>query len=120
MIVQCIFTLLLLNCVRRYLLNNLSTFHCIDYFVFGEIRTCSEVSSDSMILQISLNFCLLNLLLVRGHQSEIIIVKHLIPGRNETREGWKPNHAIRVVVKTTIKDVTLSRIPQIDPPNLYL
>ena len=35
-----------------------------------------------MFLLISSNSCQLNLLLVRGHQAEIIIVKRLIQGRN--------------------------------------
>ena len=44
----------------------------------------------------------LNLLLVQSHQAEIFIVKHLIQGRNNvTRCGLKPDHSIRVVVKTT-------------------
>ena len=33
-----------------------------------------------------------NLLLVRFHQAEVIVVKHLIPGRNnEAREGVEPS-----------------------------
>ena len=46
------------------------------------IRTCLGVSDDPMFLWISSNFCPLDLLLVRSHQAEIIIVKRLIQGRN--------------------------------------
>ena len=53
-----------------------------DYFVIGGIRTCIGVSSDLMFRWISLNSCSLNLLLVRSHQAEIIIIKCLIQGRN--------------------------------------
>ena len=41
-----------------------------------------------MILWISSNFCPLNLLLVQSHQAEIIIVKHLIQGRNNVTRVW--------------------------------
>ena len=51
-------------------------------FKFGGIRTCLEVSSDPMFPWISSNSCPLNLLLVRSHQAEIIIVKRQIQGRN--------------------------------------
>jgi len=34
----------------------------------------------------SLNFFLVNLLLVRSHQAEIIVVKHLTQGRNNTTD----------------------------------
>ena len=64
------------------LLDDPHTFHYNDYFVIGGIRTCVEVSDDPMFLWISSNCCLLNLLLVRSHQAEIIIVKRLIQGRN--------------------------------------
>ena len=58
----------------------------LPYFVFGEIRTSIGVSSGSTFLWISLNSCPLNMLLVRSHQTEIIIVKHPIQERNnETR-----------------------------------
>ena len=50
--------------------------------MIGGIRTCLGVSDDPMFLWIFLNSCPLNLLLVRSHQAEIIIVKHLIQGRN--------------------------------------
>ena len=44
-----------------------------------------------MFLWISSNSCPLNLLLVRSHQAEIIIVKRLIQGRsNLTRVGVEP------------------------------
>ena len=59
--------------------------------MIGGIRTCLEVSVDPMFLWISLNSCPLNLLLVRSHQAEIIIVKHLILGRNSvTRVRVEP------------------------------
>ena len=58
------------------------TFHCIDYFVLGGIRACLGASSDPMFLWISSNCCPLNLLLVRSHQAEVIIVKRLIQRRN--------------------------------------
>ena len=58
------------------------TFHYNDYFVIGGIRTCLGVSDDPMFLWIFTNSCPLNLLLVRSHQAEIIIVKRLIQGRN--------------------------------------
>ena len=64
------------------LLDGPHTFHYNDYFVIGGIRTCLEVSDDPMFLWISSNSFPLNLLLVRSHQAEIIIVKHLIQGRN--------------------------------------
>ena len=52
------------------------------------MRTCLEVSSDPMFLWISSNSCPLNLLLVRSHQAEIIIVKRLLQGRkNVTSVG---------------------------------
>ena len=44
-----------------------------------------------MFLWISWNSCPLNLLLVRSHQAETIIVKHLIQGRNSvTRVRVEP------------------------------
>ena len=59
--------------------------------MIGGIRTCLGVSDDPMFLWISSNFCQLNLLLVRSHQAEIIIVKRLIQGRNNvTRVRVKP------------------------------
>ena len=73
------------------LLDDSHTFHYQDYFVIGGIRTCLGVSDDPMFLWISSNFCQLNLLLVRSHQAEIIIVKHLIQGRNDvTRVRVEP------------------------------
>ena len=51
---------------------------------------------------ISSNSCALNLLLVRSHQSEIIIEKDLIQGRNNvTRYRLNRDHVIRKVIKTT-------------------
>ena len=50
--------------------------------MIGGIRTSLGVSDDPMFLWISSNSCLLNLLLVRIHQAEIIIVERLIQGRN--------------------------------------
>ena len=50
--------------------------------MIGGIRTCLEVSDDPMFLWIPSNSNPMNLLLVRSHQAEIIIVKHLIHGRN--------------------------------------
>ena len=50
--------------------------------MIGVIRTCLGVSGDPMFQWISSNSCPLNLLLVRSHQAEIIIVKHLLQGRN--------------------------------------
>ena len=64
------------------LLDDPHTFHYHDYFVIGRIRTCLGVSDDPMFLWISSNSCPLNLLLVRSHQAEIIIVNRLIQGRN--------------------------------------
>ena len=68
--------------------------------MLGGTWTCLRVSSDPMFLWISLNSCPLNLLFVRSHQTEIIIVKHLIQGRNNmTRWRLNSHHTIRVVVK---------------------
>ena len=73
------------------LLDDPHTFRCSDYFVIGGIRTCLGVSDDPMFLWISSNSCPLNLLLVRSHQAEIIIAKHLIQGRNSvTRVRVEP------------------------------
>ena len=58
------------------------TFHYNDYFAIGRIRTCLGVSDDPMFLRISSNSCQMNLLLVRSHQAEIIIVKHIIQRHN--------------------------------------
>ena len=65
------------------LLDDPHTFHFQDYFVIGGIRTSLGVSDDPMFLWISSNSCPLNLLLVRSHQAEIIIVKRLIQGRQQ-------------------------------------
>ena len=73
------------------LLDGPHTFHYNDYFVLGGIRTCLGVSDDPMFLWISSNSCPLNLLLVRSHQAEIIVVKRLIQGcNNVTRVGVEP------------------------------
>ena len=45
------------------LLEDPHTFHCIDYFVIGGIRTCLRVSSDPMLLWIFSKSCRRNLLL---------------------------------------------------------
>ena len=37
------------------LLDDPHTFHCVNYFVFGGIRTCLEVSNDPMFWSISSN-----------------------------------------------------------------
>ena len=60
--------------------------------MIGGVRTCLGVSDDPMFLWISSNSCPLNLLLVRSHQAEIIIiVKRLIQGRNSvTRVRVEP------------------------------
>ena len=59
--------------------------------MIGGIRTSLGVSDDPMFLWISSNSCPLNLLLVRSHQAEIIIVKRLIQGRNNvTRVRVEP------------------------------
>ena len=72
------------------LLDDPHSFHCIDYFVLGGIRTCLGVSSDAMFLWIS-SSCPLNLLLVRSHQAEIIIAKRLLQERNNvTRVKVEP------------------------------
>ena len=73
------------------LLDDPHTFHYQDYFVIRGIRTRLGVSDDPMFLWISSNSCPLNLLLVRSHQAEIIIVKRLIQGRNNvTRVRVEP------------------------------
>ena len=59
--------------------------------LIGGIRTCLGVSDDPMFLWISLSSCPLNLLLVRSHEAEIIIVKRLIQGHNNvTRVRVQP------------------------------
>ena len=73
------------------LLDDPHTFHCNDYFVIGGICTCLGVSDDPMFFWISSSSCPLNLLLVRSHQAEIIIVKRLIQGLNNmTRVRVEP------------------------------
>ena len=77
--------------VTGQLLDDPHTFHCIDYFVIGGIRTCLGVSDDPMFQWISLNSCPLSLQLVQSHQAEIIIVTRLIQGRNSvTRVRVEP------------------------------
>ena len=59
--------------------------------MLGGNRTYLRVSSDPMFEWISSNGCSLNLLVVRSHQSEVIIVKRLIQGRNNvTRVRVEP------------------------------
>ena len=65
-----------------YLLDDRHFFHYHDYFVIGGIRTCLGVSNNPMFPWISSNCCPLNLLLVRNHHAEIIIVKRFIEGCN--------------------------------------
>ena len=56
-----------------------------------------------MFERISSTSCLLILMLFRDHQAEITVLNRLIQGRNNvTRVGVEPDHAIRVVVKTTL------------------
>ena len=70
------------------LLDDPHTFHYQDYFVIGGIHICLGVFDDPLFLWISSNSCPLNLLLVRSHQAEIIIVKRLIQGRNNVTRVW--------------------------------
>ena len=57
----------------------------------GIYRTCLGVSDDPMFLWISSNSCQLNLLLVRSHQAEIMVLKRLIQERNNvTRVRVEP------------------------------
>ena len=90
------------------LLDDPHTFHCIDffaenyinvvnvvvfcdYFVIGGIRTWLEVSDDPTFLRTFSNSWPLNLLLVRSHQAEIIIVNRFIQARNSvTRVRVEP------------------------------
>ena len=58
--------------------------------MIGGIRTCLAVSDDPMLRWISSNSCPLNLLFVRSHQAQKIIVKRLIQ---------KPNSVTRVGVE---------------------
>ena len=53
----------------------------------GRIPACLGVSIDPMIQWIFSKYCPLNLLLVRSHQAEIIIAKHLIQGHNNVSIG---------------------------------
>ena len=85
------------------ILDDPHTFHYNDYFVIGGIRTCLGVSDDPMFLSIFSNSCPLNLLLVRSHPAEIIIVKkRLIQGLNNvTRVRIELTPFDQVVVRTT-------------------
>ena len=72
------------------------TFHCNDYFVLGGVRTYFlGVSSNPMFRWIFLNSWLLSLLLVRIHQAEMIILKHIIQ---------ECNNVTRVLVEPTSCD----------------
>ena len=51
-------------------------------YFYGGIRISVEIFCDPMFLWISSNSCSLNLLHVRSHQAEILIVKRLTQGRN--------------------------------------
>ena len=91
----CFCTAYLSSCHRTAsganLFDDSHTFHCIDYFVSGGIRTCLGVSDDPMLLRISSNSCSQNLLLVRSHQEEIINVKRLIQeSKSVTRVPVEP------------------------------
>ena len=66
-------------------------FHCIICFMLRGIRICSGVTSDLMFLKISSNSCPLNLLLVRNHLAELIIINRLVYKRsNVTRVRVEP------------------------------
>ena len=59
-----------------------------------------EVFSDPLFLWISLNSCPLNLLLVRSHQVQVIIVNRLIQAPNNvTRVRVEPRNAVKVFIK---------------------
>ena len=91
MLLQHISTLLSPYSVGHLILDDPRASHYNDFFVVGGIRTCLGVSSDPMLLWVSSNSCPLNLLLVRSHQTEVIIVKYLAQGRNNvTRVRVKP------------------------------
>ena len=94
-----------LSCCHRTASNAnywmIRTFHCSNYFVFGGFHTCLRVFNNPMFLLVSSHSYPLNLLLVRSHQPDIIIVKHFIQGNNNvTRVLVEPDHAIGVVVKS--------------------
>ena len=96
------------------LLDDPHTFHYNDYFVIGGICICLEVSDDPMFLWISSHSCPLNLLLVRSHQAEIIIVKRLIQGRNNVtrvRVEPKPFHQGRCKNDAFTHSATLPTYP---------
>ena len=97
---------------RQALIIERSThFHCNDYFVAGEICHSLEVSNDPMFLWISSNSCSLNLLLVRSHQAEMIVIKRLIQGRN---------NVTRVRVEPTLFDQDHRKNLQTQPPKRML
>ena len=82
------------------------------------IRICLGVSDDQMLLRISSNSCPLNLLLVRSHQAEIIIIKRLTQESNSVtrvlveprsfdqrrrkNEAFTHSATLPTVVKTTL------------------
>ena len=89
--------------------------------MIGGIRTCLGVSDDPIFFWIASNSCPLNLLLVRSHQAEIIIVKRLIQGRNNvTRvriqprsfdQGRRKNDAFTHLATLPTKPTTLHTKP---------
>ena len=91
--------------------------------MIGGIRTCVGISDDPMFLWISSNSCPLNLLLVRIHQAEIIIVKHLIQGRNNvTRvrveprsfdQGRRKNDAFTHLAMLPTEEIGLTSVQEI-------
>ena len=65
-------------------------------FVFGGVRFCLTVSSGPMFLWIPLNFCPMNLLLVRSHQAEINHRIASIQRRNDmARVGVEPRSGVQ-------------------------
>ena len=75
--------------VRRYLLDEPLTFHSKNYFVLGGIHTCLGISSDPIFRWISSNSFPLNLLFVRSHQAEVIIIDRLIQGHNYVKRLYQ-------------------------------
>ena len=72
------------------------------YFVLGGIHTLFKISNEQMFLRVSLNSCLLNLLLGQNHLAKIIFFfKHFIQGRKiETMSKLNKVQSISIVVKT--------------------
>ena len=68
---------------------------------FGRIRTRLGVDHFPSFPVDVLTSSYVNLLLVRSHQAEIIIVKRLIQGRNNVTRVRVELMILRVVVKTT-------------------